>query len=60
VNDYWIYIQQQEWFTGLNLDNGYDETLNSITADDVKQLANEMLNQRNLIQVVMSSPIQKK
>lgn len=60
VNDYWIYIQQQEWFTGLNLDRGYDETLNSITVDDVKQLANEMLNQRNFIQVVMSSPIQKK
>ena len=55
-NQYWEYVIRQEWFTGVNLDNGYDEALKSITADDVRQFAADMLKQKNFIQVVMNSP----
>lgn len=56
VNQYWMYIYNQEWFTGVNLDKGYEDVLAGITAKDVQEFAANMLNQNNRIQVVMSSP----
>ncbi|MCM1094204.1 MAG: insulinase family protein [Lachnospiraceae bacterium] len=56
VNQYWMYIHNQEWFTGVNLDKGYEETLAGITAKDVQDFAADMLRQNNRIQVVMNSP----
>ena len=54
VDDYWSYIRRQEWYTGVNLDEGYEDVLGSITPADVAAFASEMLSQRNLIQVVMN------
>ena len=59
VNQYWLYIHNQEWFTGVNLDEGYEDTLAGITAKDVQEFAANMLNQNNRIQVIMSSPKDK-
>lgn len=54
VNQYWIYIHNQEWFTGVNLDKGYEDILDGITAQDVRDFAANMINQNNRIQVVMN------
>ncbi|MCM1333156.1 MAG: insulinase family protein [Bacteroides sp.] len=56
VNQYWMYIHNQEWFTGVNLDKGYEDVLAGITAKDVQDFAADMLRQNNRIQVVMNSP----
>lgn len=56
VNQYWLYVHNQEWFTGVNLDKGYEDVLASISAKDVQDYASDLLQQNNRIEVVMSSP----
>lgn len=58
-NSYWMNALTSKGFSGLEIVEGYEETVNSITVDDVKALLNDLLKQNNIIKAVMTSPEKK-
>lgn len=58
-NGYWLSALSSKIFSGVELVEGYEETINSITVEDVKALLNDLLKQKNIIKAVMTSPEKK-
>lgn len=54
-NGYWTGILSDYYFYNEDEDNQYRTILNALTKDDIKNLANNILSQNNLIQVIMTS-----
>ncbi len=52
-NGAWMSYLKRFYETGVDYVNGYDEVLASITYDDVKALAQKILNDGNVVKVIM-------
>ena len=52
-NGNWLGIIDEYYSTGLDVFNGYEETLRSITCEDVKALAGRLLEDQNVVKVIM-------
>ena len=58
-NGYWLNSIDEYLYTGIDPVKDYEQIVNSITAKDVRQFANELLKQQNQITVSMISPEKK-
>ena len=53
TNDYWLNILSAYYSSNFDSHSNYEEILNSIKMDDIKEFTKELINQGNLIEVVM-------
>ncbi len=58
-NSYWLHAIDEYTITGMDIAKDYDAIVNSITAKDVQQFANDLLKQKNELEVTMTSPEKK-
>jgi len=54
-NEYWLKAIDTYYTRGFDAHTEFNKTLNSITKDEIKRFAKDLLSQGNLIEVVMSS-----
>lgn len=59
-NAYWLRNIDEYLFTGVDMNKNYEAVLNSITAKDVQKFMNDLLKQKNQVEVIMVSPEKKK
>lgn len=52
-NSYWLNVIDSYYFRGLDAYTNYKETLESITADDIKKFMSDFIGQGNCVEVVM-------
>ena len=55
-NGYWMGVLNEFYWNDLDSNTDYEKTVNSITADDLKNFAKTFFGQKNRIEVSMSSP----
>lgn len=55
-NGYWLKNLDEYFYTGLDYTKGYEALINSITLKDIQAFANQILQQKNEIKVVMTAP----
>ena len=58
-NGYWMGSIDEYLFTGMNPVKDYEQIVNSITAKDIQKFADELLKQKNEVEVTMVSPEKK-
>lgn len=58
-NDYWLGSIDEYLFTGMNITKDYEQIVNSITTKDIQKFMNDLLKQKNEIEVSMISPNQE-
>ena len=58
-NGYWMGILNMYYWENLDMNTGYEETVNAISSDDLKAFAKTFFGQNNEVEVSMSSPVQK-
>lgn len=52
-NSYWLNVIDYYYFRGMDAYTNYKETLESITADDIKKFMSDFISQGNCVEVVM-------
>ncbi len=55
-NNYWLNIIDEYLFNDVDMAKDFDEIVNSITTEEVKNFASSLFNQKNRIEVSMISP----
>lgn len=55
-NRFWLNMIDEYVLTGVDMTNNYNAVLNSITTKDIQKFANNILKQKNRIEVSMISP----
>ena len=55
-NSYWLRAIDEYQFTGVDIAKNYEALINSITAKDVQKFAADLHNQKNQVEVTMTSP----
>lgn len=58
-NGYWVNVMDEYLFNGADMNTGYENVVNSITAKDVQDFAKKLFDQNNRIEVIMTSAAQK-
>lgn len=58
-NSYWLGALAEQWLTGVNISNGYEALVKSITAKDIQNFASTLYKQNNRIIITMTSPAKK-
>lgn len=58
-NQYWLGNINEYIFTGVNMMKDYENLVNSITAKDIQKFTNDLLKQKNEVEVSMVSPEKK-
>ena len=58
-NGYWVNRIIEYYWENLDMNTGYEDTVKSITANDLKAFAKAFFGQNNQIEVSMSSPVNK-
>lgn len=58
-NSYWMSSIDEYLFTGMNPIKDYQQIVNSITAKDVQKFVDDLLKQKNEIEISMISPADK-
>lgn len=58
-NGYWMGILNTYYWENLDMNTGYEATVNAISGDDLKAFAKTFFGQKNEVEVSMSSPVQK-
>ena len=58
-NSYWMGILNTYYWENLDMNTGYEATVNAISGDDLKAFAKTFFGQKNEVEVSMSSPVQK-
>ena len=58
-NGYWMNILNTYYWENLDMNTGYEATVNAISGDDLKAFAKTFFGQKNEVEVSMSSPVQK-
>lgn len=58
-NRFWLGNIDEYLFTGVDMMKDYENLVNSITAKDIQKFANDLLKQKNEIEVSMVSPEKK-
>ena len=59
-NSYWNNVLYNYYWTNLDTSTNYKETLNSITLNDLMKFAKDFFGQKNMIEVSMNAPVEKK
>ena len=59
-NSYWNNVLYNYYWSNMDVNTKYVETLNSITVKDLKKFAKDFFGQNNMIEVSMNAPIEKK
>ena len=54
-NSYWLSALDEVFYTGMNPVDGYEQVVEGITADDVRQFTANLLGQGNEVEVSMVS-----
>ena len=52
-NSYWLNVIDSYYFRGMDAYTNYKETLEGITADDIKKFMSDFISQGNCVEVVM-------
>ncbi len=52
-NTYWSNQMVQLLLYGVNLHDGYEEMLNSLTTSDLRLIYNELIDQQNMLKIIM-------
>lgn len=55
-NSYWLGNINEFFFTGMDRTKNYEMIVNSITNKDIQQFINEIMQQKNQIQIIMTVP----
>jgi len=55
-NDYWLGNLDEYFYTGIDLNANYEAIVNKITAKDIQIFAKSLFDQKNQIEVTMTSP----
>ena len=58
-NSYWLGNIDEYLFTGVDMVKDYENMVNSITTKDIQKFADELLKQKNEVEVTMVSPEKK-
>lgn len=58
-NGYWLGVIDEYLFTGTDQMSNYEETVKSITANDIRKFADDLFKQKNEVEVSMISPEDK-
>ena len=59
-NSYWSNALHSYYWSDTDITTSYEQTLNSITVNDLKKFAKDFFGQKNMIEVSMSAPIENK
>lgn len=54
-NSYWLSTLDEFYYTGADFDAGYLDIVNSVTANDVKAFASDLIKQGNKVTVVLTT-----
>ena len=57
-NSYWMGILNSKLWEGVDMNSGYENTVNSITVNDLKKFAKKFFGQKNMIEVSMNAPVE--
>lgn len=55
TNDYWKYVMYNMTYRNVDFHTGYEAIVESITADDIKNIATEILRQNRRLEITMKS-----
>ena len=55
-NGYWLQSIDEYLFTGMDPVKDYEQIVNSVTAKDIQKFTDDLLKQKNEIEVSMISP----
>jgi zinc protease len=58
-NSYWLGAIAEQWLTGVNINDGYEALVKSITAKDIQNFAANLYKQNNRVVITMTSPAKK-
>lgn len=58
-NNYWLGMLNQYYWYKSDMDTNYEQLVNSLTAQDVRKFAEDLLKQGNSIKISMTSEGQK-
>ena len=58
-NSYWSGVLYQYYWYNEDMNNGYEQMVNSITVKDVQEFAKKLFDQGNLIEVSMTAETSK-
>lgn len=58
-NAYWVGVLDDYYWDHQDINKNYEQLVNSITIADIKTFAKNLVKQNNMIEVSMSSPIEK-
>ena len=58
-NGYWLGVIDEHLFTGVDMEKGYEEIVNSITTSEIRTFAEGLFKQNNKSEVTMISPEKK-
>ena len=56
-NSYWMGILNTMLWEGVDMNKGYENTVNGISIEDLKKFAKDFFGQKNMIEVSMSAPV---
>ena len=56
-NSYWMGAMKTMLWEGVDMNAGYEATVNAVTINDLKKFAKDFFGQKNMIEVSMSSPV---
>ena len=56
-NSYWMGILNTMLWEGVDMNKGYENTVNGISIEDLKKFAKDFFGQENMIEVSMSAPV---
>ena len=56
-NSYWMGILNGMLWEGIDMNTGYENTVNGVTISDLKKFAKDFFKQGNMIEVSMNSPV---
>lgn len=55
-NGYWLNVLDEYYYTQTDMDNGFEKVVNEVTGKDLQDFAKKLFSQKNLVEVVMTSP----
>ena len=58
-NGYWLNNMDEYFYTGIDNTKDYEKLVNSITAKEVQKFADDLMKQKNEVEVTMVSPEKK-
>ena len=58
-NSYWLGMIDEYLYTGMDAVKDYEQIVNSITTKDIQKFADDLLKQKNVVEVSMISPEEK-